>query len=78
MKIITQKGNYGPGAGHQFGRVNPLVEVIFHILHLPMQALMQPRFKAACMIIEFFGARNAAIAKAEAMGLLPDVLCELR
>lgn len=43
-----------------------------------MQSLMQPRFKAACIIIEFFGARNAAIAKAEAMGLLPDVLCELR
>ena len=43
-----------------------------------MQALMQPRFKTARIIIEFFSACNAAIAKAEAMGLLPDVLCELR
>jgi hypothetical protein len=62
-KLTTDFATVSPR--HQLGRVKPLVEMVFHVLHVALKAAPEPRFEFGRFVFEKFRFGNAAEGEAE-------------
>ena len=77
-KVIYQQGDDRSGAGDEPGRVDPKVEIVFHIAHGALHALMQPILEPPGVFIQAGGLRDAAMLEPELAAPLFDQNCMLR
>lgn len=73
--IVQQQRHHRFCAGHQQRGVYPQVKIVFHVLHLPVHALVQPGFQAARIVIQFTCTGNAAVAETQFLAERFNEIC---
>lgn len=66
--IIEQQGDHRLSTRHQPGRIDPQFEVIFHIPHGTMHALLQPVFEAPGIFVQTLRPGDATIVESQLAG----------
>nr|WP_310427364.1 FAD-dependent oxidoreductase [Chamaesiphon sp. VAR_48_metabat_135_sub] len=69
IEVIESQADDRLCAGHQQGRVDAHIEVIFHVRHAPVRPLMEPGFETAGFVIKPFGTGEAYELEAESLRL---------
>ena len=67
--IIVHQTDDRFGARHQLSRIYPFVEMVGHVVHLPVHALLEPLFQVAGFFIHKLGLGHTHLIKTQSLGL---------